>query len=283
MNAQKLYKKLDEDFELDKMTDDWKGMEFNEYITDNFKKCYMGLMSDNTEEVNKVYTAVFPDEKILNKILESGEKDILLFLHHPMVWDISVSPVYKSINRRCLRKLRENRISIYSIHMPLDKNSPYSTSVSLARALGINPVGEFGQYLGVMPAVTGKTKSQTVEELARKAELTVGHKVKVWLYGLNEIKDGKVAVQAGGNIPEEITESAGLGINVFITGVTRQVNSYLPSLEFHKLAKEHNMNIIGATHYSTEKFACIAMVDYFKNLGLPAEFIEGKADLNDLE
>lgn len=283
MNAQKLYQKLDLDFELDKMTDDWKEMEFNEYITENFKKRYMGLLADNAKEVNKVYTAVFPEDKVLNKIISSGEKDILLFTHHPMVWDVSVSPVFKSISREYLGKLKENRISVYNLHSPLDKNGPYSTSMCWARALGVIPTGDFGEYFGVMAGVIGKTHCRTIEEIAKKAEIAVGHKVKVWFNGSQEIKGGKVAIQAGGNMPEEITEAAGLGINTFVTGVTRPNKFYLPSLEIHKLAKENRINIIGATHYSTEKFACMAMVEYFKKHGLNAEFIAGEPDLNDLE
>ncbi len=30
MNAQKLYQKLDQDFELEKVIDDWKAMDFND-------------------------------------------------------------------------------------------------------------------------------------------------------------------------------------------------------------------------------------------------------------
>lgn len=167
--------------------------------------------------------------------------------------------------------------------MPLDKNGPYSTSVCLAKALDVIPVGEFALYFGAMAGVTGKTDCRTVEELAKKVELAVGHRVKLWPYGSKEIKDGKVALGAGGNFPEEITEVAGLGINTFVTGLTKPSKGYLPSLETHRLAKENKVNIIGATHYSTEKFACIAMAEYFKKLGLLAEFIAGEPDLNDLE
>ncbi len=283
MIAQKLYQKLDQDFELDKLTDDWKEMDFNEYISENFKKRYMGLVLDNSEKINKVYTAVFPDEKVLNNILDSGEKDILLFTHHPTVWDISSEEVFKNIPKEYLKKLKENRISLYCLHSPLDKNGLYSTSVCFTKALGIVPAGEFAEYHGIMAGVTGKTSCRLAEELAEKAELAVGHKVKLWLYGSPEIKGGKVALGAGGNFPEEIIELASLGINTFVTGITKPNKNYLPSLEFHRLAIENKINIIGATHYSTEKFTCIAMVGYFLKLGLSAEFIAGEPDLNDLE
>jgi len=73
-----------------------------------------------------------------------------------------------------------------------------------------------------------------------------------------------------------------LGVNLYVTGVTRPIPSFEPTLEFHRIAKLNGINIIGATHYSTEQFACRAMVRYFTLLGLPAEFLPGQPCLNDL-
>lgn len=283
MNAQKLYQKLDRDFELEKLRDDWKEMDFNEYISENFKKRYMGLVLDNSEEISKVYTAVFPDDKILNKILNSCEKDILLFTHHPMNWEITSKEIFKNISKDFLRRFKENRISLYNLHVPLDKNGKYSTTENLAKAVGVIKKDEFCEYFGVKVGVAGHTDYKKVAELSQRTESEVGHKVKVWNYGSPEINDQKVALVAGGgNSPDTITEVANLGINTFITGITKPTEGYAPSLEAHRLAKENKINIIGATHYSTEKFACIAMIEYFKKLGFPVEFIEGEPDLNDL-
>ena len=55
-----------------------------------------------------------------------------------------------------------------------------------------------------------------------------------------------------------------------------------PTLAFHRLARDHGVNVIGATHYSTEKFACMAMTGYFAKAGVPAEFLEGTWYLEDL-
>ena len=57
MEAKKLYNKLDSDFELDLCKDDWTRMDFNDYVSDNFKTRYMGILLDNSEAVNFVYTA----------------------------------------------------------------------------------------------------------------------------------------------------------------------------------------------------------------------------------
>jgi hypothetical protein len=40
--------------------------------------------------------------------------------------------------------------------------------------------------------------------------------------------------------------------------------------------------VVGATHYSTEKYACMSMVEYFVGLGVEAEFVEGTPRMEDL-
>lgn len=70
-----------------------------------------------------------------------------------------------------------------------------------------------------------------------------------------------------------------MGINTFITGITL-LNDY--SRKTHDAAKKNGINIIGATHYSTEKFACMALCDYFKTLGLKCQFIEDKPVMEDM-
>ena len=95
--------------------------------------------------------------------------------------------------------------------------------------------------------------------------------------------DNKIAVVAGGgNDPEILAEVAKLGINILVTGVTYPNKDYEPSLRAHEIAKENKINIIGGTHYSTEKFACIKMMEYFEKLGLLAEFLEDDPDFGDL-
>jgi putative NIF3 family GTP cyclohydrolase 1 type 2 len=50
----------------------------------------------------------------------------------------------------------------------------------------------------------------------------------------------------------------------------------------HDIARENKINILGGSHYSTEKFACMAMCGYFRKQGLPSEFIEDTPVMEDL-
>lgn len=74
MNSQELYNKMELDFNLEIMKDGWSFMNLDsDFIIPEFKRRYMGLVLDNTELIHKVYTAVFPDKKILVELFRRDE------------------------------------------------------------------------------------------------------------------------------------------------------------------------------------------------------------------
>jgi putative NIF3 family GTP cyclohydrolase 1 type 2 len=228
---------------------------------------------------------VFPEEKVLNHLLKLKQSYLLLFTHHPMIWDPTLSGLpFKNIPKQYLPKLEKQKISIYNLHTPLDKNGGYSTSISLAKALEIKPKQEFFNYYGVKVGIIGKTSENKASSIAKILQTVVGHQVKLWKYGKDEIRDSRVGLVAGGgNYPEAIKELGSNGVNLYVTGVSTLNTDYQPSIRFHEIAKDLQINIISGTHYSTEKFAFISMTEYFSKLGIISEFIEGNYFLEDLE
>jgi putative NIF3 family GTP cyclohydrolase 1 type 2 len=225
MKAKGLYLKLDKDFGIDGLKDDWSFMNFNDYIAPEFKKSYIGLILDNTDKVNKVYTATMPDLDILEKVILTDETDMLLFSHHAMGYDPTLTgfPFY-DIPEEYLLKLKQQRISFYMLHTPLDKNGEYSTSVNLAKHLDLEIIDEFCEYEGVKCGVICKTEKRTATELKEHVRAIIGHEVKLIMHGENKITRGHVAVAAGGgSVGFAAKELVELGINMYITGNTRQV------------------------------------------------------------
>jgi putative NIF3 family GTP cyclohydrolase 1 type 2 len=272
MEAKKLYNSLEKDFKLSECKDDWSKMDFNEFISANFRKRFMGVVSDNTDKIDFVFTAVFPSDQVLSKIVRYGVHNSLLFTHHPMVWDIRRVPVFANISQKYLKEFKRRSISIYTLHVPLDRNQKYSTATTFAKALGLVKKGEFYDYFGVKVGIVGSTNLKTLEELVDRTALIVGHDIKKWKYGDENIKGRRVAViGGGGNEVAAIEEIANMGINTFVTGITR-LNKH--SIKAHNMARKHGINLIGATHYSSEKFACMEMCKYFDKIGLPCEFVE---------
>jgi putative NIF3 family GTP cyclohydrolase 1 type 2 len=284
LNAEQLFERLNTEFELDRIQEDeWSAFDLEDYVTESFKETRKGLVLNNTKEIQKVYTAVFPSEHVLDYILATNAKNLLLFTHHPMIWDTSTAGYpFRNIPKKYLEELRDREISYYAIHVPLDRNGPYSTTVSLARAFEVDHEKEFFDYFGVQVGVIGKTKHKSFSELSDFVEKKVGHQVKRWTYGSPRIVNQKVALVAGGgNYTEIVEELAETDIRTYITGVTRKTSDYEPSLRFHDICKEHEINVIAATHYSTEKWACKAVLKFFESLGVAAEFVEDSPAFTD--
>jgi putative NIF3 family GTP cyclohydrolase 1 type 2 len=284
MNAKKLYEKISIDFEIEKFKDDWSFIEYNEFINPDFKEKYIGVMLDNTYEIEKVYTSTFPDTEVLDDIISRNETDILLLSHHAMGYDPTLEGFpFFNIPADYLKKLKEQRVSFYVLHIPLDKNGDYSTSVNLAKELQLEITSQFCEYLGCKVGVICETDFTKLTDFASHVENVIGHEIKIRQYGDEIIERNTIAIAAGGGCIDFVAqELAALGINTFLTGCTRPIPSFEPNMEFHRIAKENKINLIGATHYSTEKFACMAMVKYFTLLGIEAEFIEGTPCMEDL-
>jgi len=281
--GKKLYAKIEQDFRLFQCTDDWSEIAVNEFITPQFSERYMGLVTDNTDVVNYVYSAVFPSEIVIDKIIADNRCEALLFVHHPMRWDITQVPAFIDIPVDTLKELRRRKISIYNLHVPLDANGTYGTTYNLAKALGVNITDEFCEYGGVNVGIIGDIGCCTTAELKHRFEKAVGHEVSLYPYGGAAIAVSKVALVAGGGNDAAIYPLLReRGINTFITGIAALQESFAPSVEAHAAAKENKINILAGTHYSTEKFACIKVLEYFAGLGIPGEFIADVPCLRDM-
>lgn len=280
MNAQELYERLEKDFIKPQFTDDWKQVITEDnapYITEQFKERNMGVVCDFAKDITKVFTAVFASEETMRKLIAADVTDAMLFVHHPADWDITQNPIFIPMPKELLEEFKERRISIYNLHVPLDDEGPYSTSVTLAKALGVTPYKAFGPYHGALAGVFGTTEDSLAQLHARYSQ-AVGHETSFYPYGSEAIRKAAV-IAGGGNDVEFLTLMAEEGADAFITGITAK-NDF--SAAAHAFAKEHNISLLGGTHYSSEKFACIAMCEYFRKLGLNVEFVTETPKLEDL-
>ncbi len=281
MKAKEIYEKLEKDFIKPGLSDEWQGIEegYGEFLSENFKQRAMGIVCDNADKITKVYTAVFPEDNVMQRILEEKRENVMLFMHHPLIWDIRKSPaVFQPPKREYLEEFKKRNISIYVLHVPLDNYGEYSTSKTLADAIGVKIEKPFASYFGSLAGVICST-NLNFNNLKKKFAEVLGHEVKDYRYG-DEIKDRKIAVVGGGGTDLDVLkEMVQLGVNTIATGIVVLNNHSSPA---HKFAKEHKINLLGGTHYSTEKFACQAMCNYFKKLGLESEFIPGEPVMKDL-
>lgn len=231
-----------------------------------------GLLVDFAQEIEKVYTATFAGSEVLGQLRARGACDCLLFTHHPRSQrEEGREP--RSFSEEELAYMKENRISHFSLHLPLDQTGPYSPGVSLARAIGATPYNVFYEENGAVMGLFCTGPWRTVHDIRQTAERTLGHPCSLYQYGDAALQDGKIAIMAGGAGETDIFPLLHReGIRLFFTGVTSPSVDWFTSS--HAVARSQEISLMGGTHYSTEKFAPMAMCRYFEERGLPAEFIE---------
>ena len=283
MIATTLYQKLKNDFIKSEISDlNWAARmpDLDKYLYDGFKQNGMGLMCDFANNIEKVYTTVFLSENVLSKLISDNVTNAMLFSHPPSRWDIKHHNGNYAADEKHISELKKRNISIFILPHPLDNYSDYSTCKTLADRLSINIDRPAFLYCGAMCGVIGTANYKNINQLSNHYSQVVKHKTSLYKYG-NENMDGeKIAVcPGGGNAMFVLEEMMKENIKTLITGVTI-VNDY--SSRVHSFEKENEINVLGGTHYSTEKFAPIKMCEYFQNLGLQSEFICDEPDLYDL-
>ena len=121
--AQFLYDRLTEQFKPDR-------------CTDIFDK--IGVQEHNTDMISKVYTSTFANPTSIENILSRGEEHVLLFCHHPRPPMPSLQEGYGLVPEALLERMKEQQVSFFSFHIPLDVAGPYSPGTTLGRAMGAN-------------------------------------------------------------------------------------------------------------------------------------------------
>src|SRR3989344_9210196 len=296
MELKKIVKELDAEFEIDTIKDDWSWLFDPLFIRKSlpvFRKTLKntGLMIANSDEVHKMYTAFAPSRYVLEEIRLKGIVNVLLVVKHPFDWDGRRNAQgFKKFEERDYQLMEGMGVSIYSLHTPLDKNRNdlvVSTAYAFAKVIKLKVEEEFGAESADNPdlilGLIGKTNDRKLSGLVKHLNSILDYKVKV--RKVNE-EVGKVAVVTGGGfVPGIMQEAKDKGVNTYITGIITPNASEYSKKTYGKTLAEANkigINVIGCSHYLTEKWAMQYSLPYFSKI-CKSEFIEDKEALNILE
>jgi putative NIF3 family GTP cyclohydrolase 1 type 2 len=295
MDLNNLVSQLDSEFNVTKIKDDWSWMfdnRFKELSLKSFRKPnhHTGLVVKNSDQVLKIYTAFAPSTYVLKKIQKKGLKHVLLVVKHPFDWDgRKTASGFIHISDKDYEIMSDMRISLYSLHTPMDKNrndKVVSTAYSFAKVIGLKVKDEFAEddpNPGLKLGLIGTVSDKDFDSMVKRLSSILGYKVKTMK--VND-KIGKIALTTGGGfIPEIVKEAKEKGCSTYITGIITP-NASLYSRknypgELEKIEKL-GLNVIGCSHYLTEKWAMEYSILFFKQF-CDAEFIEDEFALKRLE
>jgi dinuclear metal center YbgI/SA1388 family protein len=190
-----------------------------------------GLQIRASDEVRKIGLGVDACMETFIKAKKLGCN--LVIVHHGLFWKGKKD----FANKVRIKYLKKNNISVYAVHLPLDKNMDYGNNVTLFKMLNAKPkeiIGRVG-YIGYLE------KTESIDSVARELEKKLKTKCKVWKFGKTRIK--KIAIISGsgrGYLNDCILKK----VDAFITGEV--------SHGTYRGAKDAKMSIIIGGHYKTE-------------------------------
>jgi putative NIF3 family GTP cyclohydrolase 1 type 2 len=247
---------------------------WREFVEADWVERRNGLMVRGAGEVEHAATCVFPSVGIVEEL----EPRTFLFAEHPV--DLEDEPGFLPLPRETFELMRERGVSFYHVHGPLDQHPEVSPSRLIAVALELDGLEEYYPIVGGISggaAVIGESGLSLNELAARLGEL-LGPEVPVQVLSHPREEAGRVAIVAGGGAQRELLEaSLERGCRTYVTGnaatrcrldfVQEEVRGFLA------LARQAEVAVVDGTHYGTEKPPQIAMAQWFRKRGVPAEFV----------
>jgi dinuclear metal center YbgI/SA1388 family protein len=218
-----------------------------------------GLQVENSGRVSRVAAAVDASERTVQETVRRGCD--LLLVHHGLFWDGAVAVTGRRYRR--LDPLLKHDIAVYSSHLPLDVHEEVGNNVVLARALGVEVAGRFGDYKGLEVGWWGHLEVKR-EVLAARLDDVLGCRIHMMPFGPEVVR--RVGIITGG-AGSMIGDAAAAGLDAFITGEG--------SHHTHFDAEEQRINVFYGGHYATEIWGVRALAEKVQSrFGLPWEFID---------
>jgi dinuclear metal center YbgI/SA1388 family protein len=218
-----------------------------------------GVQVENSGEVTRVAAAVDATMATIEAATSAGAD--LLLVHHGLFWDGN-QPVAGRRYRR-LKALLDGDIAVYGAHIPLDVHPEVGNNAVLARELGIEVEGRFGEYKGHPLGVYGRLEIRREALCARLDEL-LGGRVRLIAGGPERLK--RVGVITGG-AGDLVLAARAAGLDAFVTGEGAHHNYFD--------AEEGGINLLFGGHYATETWGVRALAEHLHaEFGLPWTFLD---------
>lgn len=220
-------------------------------------------VGDYDAEVKKIAFAVDACQASFKLAIDWGAD--VLFTHHGLMWGREQRLVGNHYKR--IQTLVENRLALYSVHLPLDAHPQFGNNAGLAKLLGLQNIQPFGFYKGVKIGFSGEL-AEPMDLSKVEAVLFSGGAEGIRTLRMNERPVKKVAVVSGG-ATRESAEAIAMDMDLYITGDA--------SHEIYHPLMEAGVNCIFGGHYYTEIWGVKSMAEAL------AGAIEGYDDFKGLE
>lgn len=218
-----------------------------------------GLQVASSGRVGRIAAAVDATQATIAAAVEAGAD--LLLVHHGLFWDGEQAVTGRRYRR--LKALMTADLAVYGAHLPLDVHPEVGNNVVLARTLGIEVEGRFGEYKGQPIGYWGRLEIRR-EALAARLDQVLGCRVRLIGGGPERVERvGVITGGAGGEVGAAIEA----GLDAFVTGEGAHHNYFD--------AEEGGINLYLGGHYATEVWGVRALAEHLhERFDLPWTFID---------
>jgi dinuclear metal center YbgI/SA1388 family protein len=225
----------------------------------DFEGAVNGLQVENGGKVTRVAAAVDASERTLAEAVKRGCD--LVLVHHGLFWG-GAAPVSGRRYRK-LKLLLGADCALYSAHLPLDVHGDVGNNAVLARALGVELEGRFGEHRGEPLGWWGRLELRR-EALAARLDDLLGGRVKMMPFGPEIVRTVGVITGGAGSMISSAREA---GLDAFVTGEGAH-HTYFD-------AEEGGLNVYYGGHYATETWGVRALAEHLeREFDLPWEWID---------
>lgn len=219
-----------------------------------------GLQVEGDRDVQLLVSGVTASRALIEAAIDAQADAVVV--HHGLFWRGQDGRVTGWMRER-LRLLLTHGIHLFAYHLPLDAHPELGNNAQLARVLGLQADGRFGeQDLGFVGA--GAQTWSGAQALADHVAATLGR--SVICVGDSDRPVSRVAWCTGG--AQGYFEAAiAQGVDAFITGEISEPQAHL--------ARETGVAFLACGHHATERYGAPALAAHVAQaLGLRHRFIE---------
>jgi len=223
------------------------------------RRAYNGLQVEGRRPVRRLAVAVDASERAIERAC--ADDCDLLIVHHGLFWDGGIPLTGRRYRK--VSALVESGLSVYASHIPLDVHPEVGNSIVLARELGIEVEGTFGEFGGIEIGCHGRLPMLR-EALAARLDEVLGGRVLMIPGGPKRVERVGVLTGAGGSA---IGDAIAGGLDALVTGEGAH-HTYFEAME-------GGLNVYYGGHYATEIWGVRALAEHLsQRFGLAWQFID---------
>ncbi len=211
-----------------------------------FTKLFNGLMLRGDEEVNRVFSAVFPTEEVLERpiVMECGDPK--------GKWGRGFMPIPPHF----IEQMKTKRLSVFTLHVPLDYSREISTSDAWREALNAKVIGELLKDDNGACGILCEIAPTSTENLIHRSTEMFGIPYAD-VHGPFHNHITKIAIVAGcGDKVEAMIEAERMGAEAYLTGeVHCHIDNDYGKKKYEQMKSyiaQTTMSLIGVSHSASE-------------------------------